>query len=128
MVAWIAHEPAHPPPGVVPNGHACLRWLAREFPNLDETREAVPHIIQEGSRAGEVIQRIRALVKKTESERAWLDINEVIHEVMGLTRSEILRHQVVLRTDLADGLPAVRGDRIPLQQVILNLVINAVEA
>jgi len=75
-----------------------------------------------------VIKRIRALVKKTESERAWLDINEVIHEVIGLTHSEILRNRVVLRTDLADGLPAVLGDRIQLQQMILNLVINAIEA
>ena len=128
MAASIAHEITQPLTAVVTNGHACLRWLAREYPNLDEAREAARQIIQDGSRAGEVIKRIRALVKKTESERAWLDINEVIHEVIGLTHSEILRNRVVLRTDLADGLPAVLGDRIQLQQMILNLVINAIEA
>ena len=128
MVASIAHEITQPLTAVLTNGQACLRWLARESPNLDEAREAVRHIIQDGSRAGEVIQRIRALAKKTESESAWLDINGVIHEVIDLTHSEILRNQVVLRTDLVDGLPAVLGDRIQLQQVLLNLVINAIEA
>jgi PAS domain S-box-containing protein len=124
----IAHEINQPLAGVVTNGHACLRWLGREVPDLAEARAAVERIIRDGNRAGEVIARIRALVRKAAPQRARLAINEVIAEVIALADSELRRHGVALHTDLAAGLPLVLGDRIQLQQVLLNLLLNGMEA
>ena len=128
LAASIAHEVNQPLAAVVTNGNACLRWLAGATPNLDEAREAVGRIIRDGKRAGEVIGRIRALVKKSGTEQTQLDINEVIREVVGLTQTEIQKNGVALRMDLAADLPRVVGDRVQLQQVFLNLVMNAIEA
>ena len=128
LAASIAHEVNQPLAAVVTNGNACLRWLAGPTPNLDEAREAVGRIIRDGKRAGEVIGRIRALVKKSATEQAHLDINEVIREVVGLTQTEIQKNGVALRMDLAADLPRVVGDRVQLQQVFLNLVMNGIEA
>ncbi len=128
LAASIAHEVNQPLAAVVTNGNACLRWLAGATPNLDEAREAVGRIIRDGKRAGEVIGRIRALVKKSGTEQTQLDINEVIREVVGLTQPEIQKNGVALRMDLAADLPRVVGDRVQLQQVFLNLVMNAIEA
>ncbi len=128
LTASIAHEINQPLAAVVANANACLRWLAGAVPNLDEAREAVGRIVRDGNRASDVIGRIRALFKKSGDEKALLDINEVIHEVVGLIQSEIQKNRVALGMALALGLPRVMGDRVQLQQVILNLVMNGIEA
>jgi PAS domain S-box-containing protein len=128
LAASIAHEINQPLAAVVTNGNACLRWLAGAVPNLDEAREAVRRIIRDGNRASDVIGRIRALVKKSGTEKGHLDLNEVIQDVVGLIQSEILKNDVVLQMELAPDLPEVSGDRVQLQQVILNLVVNGIEA
>jgi C4-dicarboxylate-specific signal transduction histidine kinase len=128
LAASIAHEVNQPLSAIVNNGSACLRWLDGAAPNLDEAREAARRIIRDGNRAGEVIARIRAFLRKTDTEKARLDINQTIQEVVILTRNEAVRKGVLLRMDLAVDLAPVLGDRVQLQQVILNLVMNGVEA
>lgn len=128
LTTSIAHEVNQPLSGVVLNGNACLRWLGGDAPNLDEAREAARRIVRDGKRASDVITRIRALVRKTDTEKARLDINDAIREVVALAQAEVRRHGVALRMELAGDLPPVLGDRVQLQQVILNLVMNGVEA
>ena len=128
LMASIAHEVNQPLAAVVTNGQACLRWLALETPRLDEARAAVERVVRDGNRASEVIQRIRALAKKTEPQMVALDINDVIREAISLEQREMLSQRVSLRTELASALPPVLGDRVQLQQVVINLVMNAVEA
>ena len=128
LMASIAHEVNQPLAAVVTNAQACLRWLALETPRLDEARAAVERIVRDSNRASEVIQRIRALVKKTEPQMVALDINDVIREAISLEQREMLSQRVSLRTELASALPPVPGDRVQLQQVVINLVMNAVEA
>jgi C4-dicarboxylate-specific signal transduction histidine kinase len=128
MTASIAHEVNQPLAAVITNANACLRWLARQSPDLAEARAAVERIIRDGSRASQVIGRIRALVKKAPPRKDWLSINDVILEVSALARSEMHRNRVSLETRLLDDAPLIRGDRIQLQQVVLNLMINGIEA
>ena len=128
MAASIAHEINQPLSGVVINSNACLRWLAGNPPNLEEAREAVQRIERDGKRAGEVIARIRALSRKTSTEKEPLDLNVAIEEVVSLAHGEAKRYRVTMRLDLAPDLPRVVGDRVQLQQVMLNLIINGVEA
>lgn len=128
LAASIAHEVNQPLAAVVANAAACLRWLNRAAPDLNEARGAVRSIISDGNRAGEVIQRVRALVNKTTGQMAPLDINEAINEVIGLVQHELQNHLVSLQLDLAPALPPVVADRVQLQQVILNLVVNGIEA
>jgi PAS domain S-box-containing protein len=128
LTASIAHEVNQPIAGVVTNAEAALRWLRAEPPNLDKVREVLGHIVKDGMRAGDVIYRIRALIKKAPPRMARVDVNEAVLDVITLTQSELLRHRVSLQTELATGLPLIEGDRIQLQQVILNLILNAVEA
>jgi C4-dicarboxylate-specific signal transduction histidine kinase len=128
MTASIAHEMNQPLAAVVTNGSACLRWLMGESPNLDEARDAARRVIRDGNRASEIISRIRALLQKTATDKAPLDINEAIQEVVLLTHHEAARKGVTLRLKLTDGLPPVFGDRVQLQQVALNLLMNGVEA
>ena len=128
LAASIAHEINQPLAAVVTNANACLRWLTGPTPNLDEARAAVARIARDGNRASDVIGRIRALVKKSATEQAHLDINEVIQEVLGLIQTEIRKNEVVLRRKLAPDLPRILGDRVQLQQVILNLMMNGIEA
>ncbi|MEK6303361.1 MAG: PAS domain S-box protein [Acidobacteriota bacterium] len=128
MTASIAHEVNQPLAAVVTNANACIRWLAHQPPNLAEARQAVGRIIREGNRASDVIGRIRALVRKTPPRKDWFNINEIILEVIALTRSEVHRNRVSLKPQLSDGLPLVLADRIQLQQVILNLIMNGLEA
>jgi C4-dicarboxylate-specific signal transduction histidine kinase len=127
MAASIAHEVNQPLAAVVTNAAACLRWLDREPANLKEARGTLQSIINDGNRAGEVIQRVRALVNKT-TDRKALHINEVVNEVISLVQHELFSHRVALRLELAPALPPVLADRIQLQQVILNLVVNGIEA
>ena len=128
LTASIAHEVNQPLAAVVANANAGLRWLANSTPNLEEVRDAMSRIARDGKRASGVIGRIRALVKKDDPEKALLDINEVIQEVLSLMHSEIQKSGIVLKLNLANGLPRLLGDRIQLQQVILNLVMNGIEA
>jgi PAS domain S-box-containing protein len=128
LAASIAHEVNQPLAAIVTDGGACLRWLARDMPDLDEARGAVERMINNGNRAAEVIQRVRALSKKTDAVRAPLPINEVIDEVILLLQHEVLSHGASLRLELASELPLVLVDRVQLQQVIINLVINGMEA
>src|SRR5260370_24661732 len=113
---------------VVTNANASLRWLSGESPNLAEAREAIRRIIRDGNRGGEIIGRIRALAKKAPPKKDWLDLNETIDEVVAMARSEVQRNRVLLQTNLANDLPSIFGDKIHLQQVILNLLMNAIEA
>ena len=126
MTASIAHEINQPLAAVVNNASACLRWLAAD--NLEEARRSAALIIADGHRAGEIISGIRALANKAPPQKDWLNINETILEVIALARSEVQGNRIALQTQLADGLPPVLGDRIQLQQVILNLVMNGIEA
>ena len=128
LTVSIAHEVNQPLAAVVTNAEACLRWLDREIPNLDEARRAVQWIIKDGNRAAEVIRHVRALTNKTDIRKAPLDINDVVNEVIVLVQRELFRHRVSLRTELAPALPMVLADRVQLQQVILNLVMNGIEA
>ncbi|HSD46196.1 MAG TPA: ATP-binding protein [Pyrinomonadaceae bacterium] len=128
LTASIAHEVNQPLAAIVTNGNACLRWLGGATPNLLEARQAVERIIKDSYRASEVISRIRTLVKKTPPRNDWLDVNEVIVEVLALAQSEANRNHVSLKQQLTNDLPRVRGDRVQLQQVILNLIINGLES
>jgi len=128
LAASIAHEVNQPISGIVINGNTCLRWLAGDSPNLDEAREAARRIVRDGKRAGDVIARIRALATKTVTVKGRLDMNEAIREVVALARDEVRRSGVTLRTEFADDLSPALGDRVQLQQVVLNLVMNGVQA
>jgi len=128
MTASIAHEINQPIAAVITNANAGLRWLGARQPDLDEVQQALGRIVRDGTRAGEVIGRIRALVKKVPPRRDRLDINEAIREVTALTETEIQRNGVRLQSRLADGLPLVSADRVQLQQVMINLIVNAIEA
>jgi PAS domain S-box-containing protein len=128
LTASIAHETNQPLAAVVANAEACLRWLNRATPDLDGVRRSVKWIIEDGHRATEVVRRVKALAKKTDIEKAPLDINEAIREVIALLKRELTSHQVSLQTELAPALPTILGDRVQLQQVIINLVMNGIEA
>ncbi len=128
LAASIAHEVNQPLAGILTNANASLRWLLRDSPNITEACEAIHRIIRDGSRAGDVITRIRALFKKASAAREPVDINQIIQEVLTLTQSELQKKCISLRTQFANDLPVVLGDKIQLQQVILNLVLNGIEA
>jgi signal transduction histidine kinase len=126
LTASIAHEINQPLAALVTNANACMRWLDREPPNLDEAREAARRIIRDGKRGSEVIVRIRALLKKEDAVRGWISINEVIDEILALARNEMAG--VDLHLAFAPDLPAILADRVQLQQVLLNLILNASDA
>jgi C4-dicarboxylate-specific signal transduction histidine kinase len=128
MTASIAHEINQPIAAAITNANAGLRWLGAPQPDLDEVRQALGRIIRDGTRAGDVIGRIRALVKKMPPRREVLDLNEAIYEVVALTQAEMQRNGVRLQSRLADDLPRVSADRVQLQQVVINLIVNAIEA
>jgi PAS domain S-box-containing protein len=128
LAASIAHEVNQPIAATLTNAQAALRWLDRQPPDLEEVRQALARIIKDDNRAAEVIDEIRALIKKTPPRRDRLEINGAIREVIALTRGEAVKYSVSVQTKLVDGLPLIQGDRVQLQQVILNLIINAVEA
>jgi two-component system, LuxR family, sensor kinase FixL len=128
MTASIAHEVNQPLTGIVANAGTGLRYLAAEIPNVEEARQYLELIVRDGKRAAEVIGRIRALVRRVPERRNRLDLNESILEVLALTQNELQRNPVDLQTNLASDLPLVPADRVQLQQVILNLIVNALEA
>ena len=128
LTASVAHEVSQPIAATLTNAQAALRWLSSQPPNLEEVRQTLDHIVNDAKRGGEVINQIRALIRKAPARKDSIDINNTILDVIALIRSEVLRHGVSLQTDLATGLPLIKGDRVELQQVILNLILNAVEA
>ena len=128
LSASIAHEVNQPIAAAITNAHSALRWLGARPPDLEEVRQALGRIVRDGNRAGDVIGRIRDLIRKAPPRKDGLEINEAILEVIALTRGEVVKNGVSVQTQLAEGLPLIQGDRVQLQQVILNLIINAVEA
>src|SRR6266851_2815337 len=128
MSASIAHEVNQPLAGIVTNGEAALRWLDRGEPELSEARGAIERMVRDGERASQVVKRLRALARKAPAQTVRLDLNEVIAESVALVQREIHNHRAALQLDLASGLPAVVADRVELQQVVINLVANSVQA
>jgi C4-dicarboxylate-specific signal transduction histidine kinase len=128
LTASIAHEINQPLTAVVTHGHACVEWLSANPPNLEKTRQTIERIIQDGTRAGAVLSRIRALFKKEAPAKDWFDMNEVIHELTVFLRDEATRRRISIRTDLVPGLSKVKADRVQLQQVVLNLMMNGMDA
>jgi C4-dicarboxylate-specific signal transduction histidine kinase len=128
LTASIAHEVNQPLAGVVSSGNACQRWLASEPPNIERANQSLDRIIRDANRASQVVERVLGLARKTPPNKAHLSINDAVQEIIALTRGEIERNRVLLRTQLSDDLPMVLADRIQLQQVLLNLITNAVEA
>jgi C4-dicarboxylate-specific signal transduction histidine kinase len=128
LTASIAHEVNQPIAAVVTNAGACLRWLAGERPDLDKARQAASRIVRDGARAADIITRIRALFARAAPERRSIDLNQLIRETTDLLGAEIKRHAVATRLNLAADLPAIFGDRVQLQQVLVNLITNGVEA
>jgi C4-dicarboxylate-specific signal transduction histidine kinase len=128
LAASIAHEVNQPLAAVVTNAEAALRWLAADPPNLEEVRDALLRISRDGNRASQVIGRIRSFLKKGDGQAAALDINQAIQDAVAIARGDLVKGRVALRLDLSSPLPSVVGDRIQLQQVVLNLVMNGSEA
>jgi signal transduction histidine kinase len=128
LTASIAHEVNQPLAALIANAGACLRWLDREPPDLPAARRSVEWVINGGNRASEVIRRVRTLAKKSGIEKVPLDVNDVVKEVIVLVQRELSSQLVSLRTELAPALPSILGDRVQLQQVIINLVMNGIEA
>jgi C4-dicarboxylate-specific signal transduction histidine kinase len=128
LTASLAHEVNQPIAAAVTDANTCLRWLAGDTPNLEEAREAAMRTIKDGRRAAEIVSRIRLLFKKGYQQRERVDVNEVIQEMVLLLRSELTRYSVSILTDLAADLPEIMGDRVQLQQVLMNLMINGIDA
>jgi signal transduction histidine kinase len=128
LTASIAHEVNQPLSGIITNASTCLRMLDAEPPNVDGARQTAQRTIRDGHRASDVITRLRALFSKRDTTTEAIDLNEAIREVIALSRSELQRSQVISRVELADYLPTVTGDRVQLQQVVLNLLLNATDA
>ena len=128
LTASIAHEVNQPIGAMVTNAAACARWLAARPPDMAEARSALANIVADGKRAGEVIARIRALTRRQAPRMELLDVNRKVREVLALAEHELKTHGIVLRTELAPALPGVAGDRVQLQQVLINLIVNAIEA
>src|SRR5713226_45975 len=128
LAASIAHEVSQPLSAVVANGSACIQWLSAEPADLANAKVAAERIIRDGKAAGEVVRHMRALFKKTALERVALNVNEVIEEVLSLIHNETVRKRIVVETDLEKRLPSTLGDRVQLQQVIFNLLLNGIEA
>jgi C4-dicarboxylate-specific signal transduction histidine kinase len=128
LTASIAHEVNQPIAGAATNAEAALRWLGAQPPDLEEVRQALGRIVKDAHRAGDVIGRIRELIKKAPPRQDRVDMNEAIREVIELTRGEAAKNGASVQTALGEGLPPIEGDRVQLQQVVLNLIVNAVQA
>jgi signal transduction histidine kinase len=128
MAASLAHEIKQPIAAAITSANSCIEWLAREPPNLDRARAAATRIDKYGNRAAEIIDHIRSLYKKSPPQRELVDANEVIHEMLTLLKGEADRYSVAMSTDLSTELPRIMVDRVQLQQVFMNLVLNAIEA
>jgi C4-dicarboxylate-specific signal transduction histidine kinase len=128
LTASLAHEVNQPIAAAVTNANTCLRWLAADIPNVEEARAAATRIVKDGMRAAEIISRTRLLFKKGTPQRELVDVSEVIREMIVLLRSEATRYNITVRMELAADLPRIMGDRVQLQQVLMNLIVNSIEA
>jgi signal transduction histidine kinase len=128
LTASLAHEVNQPIAAAVADANTCVRWLTRAEPDLDEAREAASRVVKDATRAAEIIKRVRLLFKKGGPERELVDVNEIIREMIVLLRSEAALYSIWVRTELAPNLPQVRGDRVQLQQVLMNLMMNSIDA
>ena len=128
LTASLAHEVNQPIAAASTNANTCLRWLAADTPNLEEARAAAMRIVKDGKRAAEIISRTRQLFKKDSSQRELVDVNEIIQEMTVLLRGETTRFNILVATDLAADPPKVMADRVQVQQVLMNLMINGIEA
>jgi len=128
LTASLAHEVNQPIAAAVTDANTCLRWLTRDQPDLEEARAAASRMAKDATRAASIISRIRLLFKKVSSQRELVDVNEVIREMTILLRNEASRYSISVRTELETDFPLVMGDRVQLQQVFLNLILNAIDA
>jgi C4-dicarboxylate-specific signal transduction histidine kinase len=128
MAASLAHEIKQPISAAITSANSCIEWLAHQPPNLDRARAAATRIDRYGNRAAEIIDRIRSFYKKSPPQRELVDVNRIIHEILMLLNGEAIRSSVAMHTDLAADLPDVMADRVQLQQVFMNLMLNAIEA
>jgi PAS domain S-box-containing protein len=128
LTASLAHEVNQPIAAAITDANTCLRWLKRDNPDVEEAREAASRVVKDATRAAEVISRTRLLFKKGTQQWEPVDMNEIIREMLALMRSELTRHSVSVRAELAEGLPQITGDRVQLQQVLMNLMINSLDA
>jgi len=128
LTASLAHEVNQPIAATVTDAKTCLRWLARDQPDLDEARMAASRAVKDATRAAEIIARVRLVFKKGVAQRELVDVNELIREMILLLRNETSRHSISVRTELAQALPQVMGDRVQFQQVMMNLIMNSIDA
>jgi len=128
LTASLAHEVNQPIAAAVTDANTCLRWLSRDQPDVDEARQAASRLVKDATRASEIISRVRSLFKKGTPQRELVNVNELIQEMIVLLRSEAARYSISMRKDLSEDLPQIMGDRVQLQQVLLNLMLNAIEA
>jgi C4-dicarboxylate-specific signal transduction histidine kinase len=128
LTASLAHEVNQPIAASITDANTCLRWLMRDDPDLEEARQAASRVVKDTTRAAEIISRVRQLFKKGTPQRESVDVNEVIQEMVVLLRSEATRYSISVRTDLAANLPHVMGDRVQMQQVLMNLMTNGIDA
>jgi signal transduction histidine kinase len=128
LTASLAHEIKQPITAAVADAHACLLWLGRDQPDLPEARDAASRTIKDATRASDIINRIRQLFKRGGPERQLLDVNEVVEEMIGLLRGEASRYSISIHSELAEDLPRIMADRVQLQQVLMNLMLNGIEA
>jgi signal transduction histidine kinase len=128
MAASLAHEIKQPIAAAITSANSCIEWLAHEPPNLDRARAAAARIDKYGNRAAEIIDRIRSLYKKSPPQRELVDANGIVQELLTLLKGEADRFSVAMRTDLSTELPKIMADRVQLQQVFMNLMLNAIEA
>jgi C4-dicarboxylate-specific signal transduction histidine kinase len=128
LTASLAHEVNQPIAAAVTNANTCLRWLTRDHPDVEEAREAASRIVKDATRAAGIISRVRLLFKKSTPQRELVDVNEAIREMVVLLRSEATRYNITVRMELAADLPRIMGDRVQLQQVLMNLIVNSIDA
>jgi len=128
LTASLAHEVNQPIAAAVTNANTCLRWLTRDRPDVEEARAAAMRIVKDGTRAAEIVKRIRLLFKKSTPQRELVDVNEAVREMIVLLRSEATRYKITVRMELAEDLPRIMGDRVQLQQVLMNLIVNSIDA
>src|SRR6202166_620435 len=128
LAASVSHELKQPIAAAMTNAKTCIRWLKRDQPDVDEALQATSRIMKDGSRATEIIDRLRSLYKKSPPHRELVDVNEIVREMLVLLRGEAARYSIAVRTELAPDLPKITADRVQLQQVLMNLMLNAIEA
>jgi C4-dicarboxylate-specific signal transduction histidine kinase len=128
LTASLAHEVNQPIAAALTDANTCVRWLARDQPDLKEAREAASRVVKDAKRAAEIVGRIRLLFRKGASQREVVDVNEVIREIIALLLSEVTRYSILVRPELAEDLPQFMGDRVQLQQVMMNLIMNSIDA